>query len=222
MYRPDLPELPPRMRKLPLDARGYPVPWFVAFIDGKPDFRVIRENGVPDAHNHRLCWLCGEKRGTYQAFVVGPMCGINRVSAEPPAHLECAEYAVRACPFLTRPLAERSKRDMPEHQAPAGVMIERNPGVALLWVTKTYRPFRASAEAGGRAGVLFRLGDPTRVEFWAKGRRATRAEVDHSVATGIHLLEGPATAEGDEAVRELARLRRAFDALLLQACGAAG
>lgn len=34
-------ELPRRMAELPTDHIGRPVPWFVAWIDGKPDFRVI-------------------------------------------------------------------------------------------------------------------------------------------------------------------------------------
>jgi hypothetical protein len=60
-YRKDLPERPARMTKLPIAESGFPVPWFVAFLDGKPDFRVIREGGIPDAYYKRLCWLgiCG-------------------------------------------------------------------------------------------------------------------------------------------------------------------
>jgi hypothetical protein len=47
------------------------------------------------------------------------------MSAEPPSHRECAEYAVRACPFLTRPLAVRNERGLDGFE-PAGVMIKRN------------------------------------------------------------------------------------------------
>jgi len=34
--RESLPSLPLAMRGLPRDHRGYPVPWFVAWVDGKP------------------------------------------------------------------------------------------------------------------------------------------------------------------------------------------
>ena len=34
-----LPPMPSRIAALPVDERGYPVPWFVAWIDGKPEFR---------------------------------------------------------------------------------------------------------------------------------------------------------------------------------------
>ncbi len=213
-YRADLPRRPTRMLSLPLDERGFPVPWFVNWDDGKPDYRVIRPSGVAIAHNKRLCWLCGQPRGVYGAFVIGPMCGINRTTAEPPSHRECGEYAVRACPFMTRPLARRNERDLPDHVEPAGVMIKRNPGVTMLWVTKSYRPFRVDN------GTLFRIGDPIAVEFYREGRRAERHEIDHSVATGIHLLEEPAHAQGTAAVAELNRLRTEFDAFVNQACAA--
>lgn len=198
-YRSDLPPLPPRMDKLPLDERGFPVPWFVAWIDGKPDFRVIRPAGIADAHNKELCWLCGFHRGTHKAFVVGPMCGVNRISAEPPSHLECAKYAATACPFLTRPLAVRNERGLDELDAKpaAGVMIKRNPGVTLVWVTRDYKLIRDGA------GVLFRLGEPSQIIFYAKGRLATRAEVDESVASGLPALEEIARQDGPSGMRAL-------------------
>ncbi len=207
-YRSDLPERPARIARLPLDERGYPVPWFVAWIDGKPDFRVIRPHGIEVAHKHKTCWLCGEPLGRYGAFLIGPMCGINRTIAEPPSHRECAEYAVRACPFLTRPFAKRNERGLEGTFEPAGVMIKRNPGVTLLWVTREWRPFRVDN------GYLFRLGDPTDVAFYREGRAATRSEVEASVTSGLPLLEEPAREQGPHAIAALNRMRAAFETLL--------
>ena len=205
VYRPGLPDRPPRMAKLILDSRGFPVPWFVALIDGVPDFRVIRENGIAYAHNYGICWLCGEPLGRYGAFVIGPMCGINRVNSEPPSHRDCAEYAVRACPFMTKPRMVRNERGLDESVKPAGVGLRRNPGVVLLWVTKSWKPFRVDN------GVLFRLGEPTDIAFYACGRKATREEIDASIASGLPLLEEPAHAEGPDAVKALARMKADFD-----------
>lgn len=205
--RTDLPPLPPRFQALPLDERGYPVPWFVAWIDGQPDFRVVRENGIAIAHNEKRCWLCGEKRGRFGAFVIGPMCAVNRVSSEPPSHLDCAQFAATACPFLTRPMAKRNERDMPdETKAAAGEMIKRNPGVALVWVTERYDAFRAPG------GVLFQLGDPHDVFWYAHGRAATRQEVLASIDSGLPLLNDMAAKEGVRALDALsAQLTRALD-----------
>src|SRR5882672_8370685 len=133
-YRADLPDLPERMRSLPLDQRGYPIPWFVHIDEKGPDFRVVKRGAVTGAYRGGTCWLCGYKLGVYKTFVIGPMCGMNRVTSEPPCHRECALYAAQACPFLTRPLAVRNARDMPEgHVPPAGEGIMRNPGVTLVW-----------------------------------------------------------------------------------------
>lgn len=98
--RPELPPMPPRVAQLPLDPdRGYPVPWFAAWFDadgqpcergqGKPDYRVVHPEDVRDAHRFELCWICGGRRGAFATFVIGPMCAVNRTSAEPPSHLDC-------------------------------------------------------------------------------------------------------------------------------------
>lgn len=212
LYRADLPPLPSRMQHLPRDARGYPIPWFVHIQDGKPDFRVIRDKGVSTAWNNKVCWLCGTPLGVYKACVVGPMCGINRITSEPPCHLECAEYAAKACPFLTRPLAVRNERNMPEGHHSPGAPIKRNPGVALVWVTKDIKPFKVSPKRGG--GVLFKLGNPTSLTFWCKGRHATRTEVEESVRTSLPKLQEFAAIDGPAAIAELATWTKAFEALL--------
>ena len=62
-------------------------------------------------------------------------------------------------------------------------MIERNPGVTLLYTTRVYHPFK------DRGGLLFELGEPTAVEWYREGRRATREEVLESVGTGLPILE---------------------------------
>lgn len=196
--RKDLPPLPARMRGLPLDHRGYPVPWFVAFINGEPDFRVIGPDKIAIAVKHNRCWLCGQPKGVHHAFVIGPMCAINRTISEPSSHLECAEFAALACPFLTQPRMKRNTKDMPEgSKEPAGVGLKRNPGATCIWVTRSFKLMRVSN------GVLFRLGDPERVLWFAEGRQATREEVLRSIDTGLPLLREPAEEEGPEAVAML-------------------
>lgn len=199
-----LPPIPERFKALPIDERGFPVPWFVATVDGKPDFRVIRPGGIAIAHTRKTCWLCGAKLGQYKAFVIGCMCVVNRTISEPPSHLECARYAAIACPFLTKPAMKRNEKDLPaEAQEPAGNGLKRNPGVAVVWVTKDYTLFDAR---DGRGGVLFRLGDPSAVEWYREGRPATLEEANTAIAHGLPLLLDAAKEEGPKAVEHLARL----------------
>ena len=195
------PDAPPQIAALKLDERGFPVPWFVPWIDGKPEFRAIDPRAPGYAHRNGICWICGKPfRGAARAFTIGPMCAVNRVAPEPPEHLECARFAVVACPFLSRPMAKRRSTDDLPHQAPAGNMIERNPGVALIWLTRSYR-----AEKQPEGGLLFRVGSPISCEWFAEGRTATRAEVLESITTGVPILALMAYEEGQEAVEMLVR-----------------
>src|SRR4051812_26745029 len=98
--RPELEALPAKMAHLPV-YRGYPVPWFVEWFSGVPDFRQIRTAARLAAVQQHRCWVCGGKiagRFGYAetfAFVVGPMCALNRISAEPPSHHICASWSAR-------------------------------------------------------------------------------------------------------------------------------
>jgi hypothetical protein len=201
--------MPDRFRKLPVSDRGFPTPYFVGEFEGKTDFRVIRPDAIADCYNRRLCWLCGEKLGQYLCFVIGPMCSVNRISSEPPSHRECAEYAVRACPFLSKPKMRRNEEGLPalEDNSPGGMAIAHNPEASLIWITKSYRPIITN-------GVLFEVGDPVETLWFKEGRKATRAEVEAAIAKGFPLLWKEANAEGKEAVYELGRLMARAQKLL--------
>jgi hypothetical protein len=204
-----LPPLPPRIARLPLDGRGFPVPWFVqwfkdgepgAFGIGEPDFRVIDSRKLARAIKHPHCWVCGEQMGVHRVFLIGPMCAINRVISEPPSHRECAEFAAKACPFLANPRMRRNEKDLPKGDEAAGFGLKRNPKAVCLWETKDYRPFRAHV---GNEGILFKLGDPVRVDWYANGRLATRQEVLESIDGGYPELERMALVDGPAALKEL-------------------
>jgi len=198
-YRAGLPDRPARIRALPLSDKGYPVPWFVEWIDGVPDFRVMDSRKRFLAVKRSLCWICGQPLGSFMTFVAGPMCGINRTSGEPPAHHDCAVYAAQACPFLTLPRAQYREANMPEHNQMTPGAIKRNPGVAMLWTTRSYKPFAVDERA---SDWLIEMGEPTSVEWLAEGRTATRAEVDESIRTGMPFLEN--ACENDDDRRALA------------------
>lgn len=186
------PIIPARLNRLPRTPAGLPIPWFVAWKDGRYDFRVVDARKLEPAVKHRLCWLCGQQIGRMMCFVVGPMCVVNRVSSEPPMHRDCAEYALQACPFLTQPSRERREGGglMPVDPHMVGIPILRNPGAAALYVTRSYKVAKVTG------GILFDMGPPEEVAWWAEGRAATRAEVEHSIATGLPLLQAEADKDG--------------------------
>lgn len=194
-YRADLPGRPRNIARLPLNKHGYPIPWFVATLDdGTRDFRIMDAERLRDAVRLGRCWVCGQAAGGYLAFTIGPMCVVNRVSAEPPAHRSCAQYSAAACPFLTRPQMVRRETGLEElgTRDPAGIMIRRNPGAVAVWVCRDY-----AARSDGKGGILFQLGEPLEIEWWAQGRAATHEEILASVESGLPALE--ASCAMDEA-----------------------
>lgn len=203
-------EMPARIARLPRDKHGRPIPWFVHIDDADiPDFRIIRHDGIYDAVTFELCWVCGQRRGANVAFVVGPMCAINRISAEPPAHRDCAIYSALACPFLTTPQMRRRERGLPEdYLDPPGNMVTRNPGVALVWVTRTWKPFRVNE------GVLFEFGDPEQAMWYARGREATRAEALEPLVSGLKVLREADGADPEEIKAGLAQLAVQYAAVM--------
>jgi hypothetical protein len=170
--RSSLSNLPMRMKKLPLDARGYPVPWFVKWVEGKPNFRLIDPEKFIAAMRFNRCWVCGEGLGAKKTFVIGPLNILNRVNSEPPSHWECAAFAVTSCPFLLLPKAQYQET---ENFAPHQLM--RNPGVSALWSTRDYQ---MSLHQG-----LIEFGEPSQVWWFAQGKLATRAQVIASLESGL-------------------------------------
>lgn len=216
MARFDPVDLPWRILRLPQDARGYPVPRFVQYVlEGKrvprehpgssPDFRImdfdhwVRCIGGKEQRGPKVCWICGEPLGVHLTFPIGPMCAINRVTAEPPSHLECAVFAAKVCPFLSNPAAKRNERELPEHVAVAGLQIKRNPGVTCLWTTRSYHVFKSNGQNGSGDGYLINIGPPEHAAWMAEGRDATYAEVCHALDTGLPRLRELAKKQGGRA-----------------------
>ena len=208
----DVLNMPDRIRRLPVSPLGWPVPWFVTWFDrdGRPcddgegicDFRVVNPAKIVTAVKKSRCWVCGEQMSAvYKAFVIGPMCAINKVISEPPSHRDCAIYAARVCPFLANPAMRRNDKNMQRGlDEPAGFGLKRNPGAVCVWITKDFRPFNPVM---GQPGVLFSLGRPVEVMWFAEGKRATRKQVMDSIDSGYPTLVELAKQQGAEAVAAL-------------------
>lgn len=206
--RTDLPPLPERISRLPVGKNGYPIPYFVAEVNGsREDFRIADPDKVKKCIMREKCWVCGEPTGVHLAFVIGPMCIINRLSADPFMHVECAEWSVKACPFLLRPNMVRREDELTQEaeQNVSGLMIKRNPGVTAIWICRQY-----TVEVDNK-GYLFRLQGPDTITWWREGRTATRSEILISIDSGLPFLrEGCYTPEDhkklDAQIKEAMRL----------------
>lgn len=196
MLRPDLPPLPENMKGLRIH-NGYPVPWFVPLVNGVPDPRLADRNKLHMALKQMRCWVCGKRLLPPYTFVIGPMCVVNRTTAEPANHYECAEFSAKACPFLTKPhmkrrgCTEEIREDLP------GMAIMRNPGVTALYTSERFSTF-----ADGKGGRLIDVGEALHVKWFAEGRAATRAEVLAAVESGLPLLRRAFQGQPDAADEE--------------------
>jgi hypothetical protein len=200
-------EPPHFMKNLAIDKkRGFIVPWFVDWINGEPEFRAMDMQKFRKAINKRLCWVCGNPLYSENVFVIGPMCAVNRISSEPPNHRECAVYSAKVCPFLSRPhMVRRTDGTFEEAKKPAaGVMVSRNPGVTLLWYTRRYTLLNIKGRAGAGDGVLFQLGRAFKLEWYCKGRTATREEIMESIESGLPIIrEAAAKNDGPNGMAHL-------------------
>lgn len=187
----------------------------MAWIDGVPDFRIVARGKVAEAVSGNRCFICGEPLGRWLTFPVGPMNAINRTAPEPPSHKECATYAALVCPFLVRPAKGRRESNLPaghalDSHAP-GLAMAHNPGVTALWTTRDQQPF-----TDDKGGILFRMGDPSEVLWFAEGRPATRAEAREALDDERDLLRELLARDTPpaELADQLAALQAAYQAAL--------
>jgi hypothetical protein len=86
------------------DRRGLPIPFIVyRDMNGVPHFTVDNVSALNLVLAKRLCGLCGKPLKMGQMWLIGgPLSAFHEdgLYIEPPAHEECARYAVQVCPFI--------------------------------------------------------------------------------------------------------------------------
>jgi hypothetical protein len=102
----DIP-IPDQMKGLPLDKRGFPIPFIVARDNaGLPLFTVNDDRLTTRCIAESLCGICGLEL-TYGDlwWVGGPLSAFHPGGCyvDGPMHAECSTYALMACPHLAAP-----------------------------------------------------------------------------------------------------------------------
>lgn len=97
--------IPERMRHLPVDRRGYPVPVIVMIKDGRPEFSINDMDVTNQMIVEDRCTICGGKLFRGRWLVGGGLSALsgNGKFADAPAHNECTHYALQVCPYLATP-----------------------------------------------------------------------------------------------------------------------
>lgn len=129
-------DLPERMKGMKLDERGYPIPYFAAVVNGKPDFRYMDSKKLTRCIEEKRCYICSQRLLKGQLwFIAGPMGMKNRVHSDPPMHEECARFSLKICPHM---FFEKSERREGEFTPAIGQMLNK-PSTLYLIRASEYR-----------------------------------------------------------------------------------
>lgn len=97
-------KIPEKMKNLPLDKRGYPIPYIVLIDNnGVPHFKVNDDEKLRTAAKWKFCAICGTRMKNGDMWVIGgPGSAFHPAGHyfDTPTHHECGAYALQVCPYL--------------------------------------------------------------------------------------------------------------------------
>jgi hypothetical protein len=162
-------KFPARIRKLPRDTHGHPIPWFAwRDAEGQVHITTIDQQKRRWSYQFGICQICGQRLGAYKAFALGPNQVETRTTTEGPAHPGCVRYALRVCPFLSNPNWKR-------HDGTKSF----NPGKFALWITRDYE---IGVLPDGAIAII--VGEPVSVRWWTAGHQLEKSKFRVSVLDG--------------------------------------
>lgn len=104
--------IPKELSHLKVDKRGYPVPFFVSYIKGEPEFRFLNPDRLQMIFDTKVCNICGKKLPKdYCYFISGPLGLKNCVATDGGMHRVCAEFSLQACPHIFFQKAQYREND---------------------------------------------------------------------------------------------------------------
>ena len=157
-------DMPRRLRQRPKDHRGFPIPFTTLIVDGKPDFRISDPDRWLTCLCDLRCALCGQTLDEAW-FVGGPSCEQSRQFLDPAMHRDCAEFALRTCPFLSMPkghFSDIERRPPPPGFAMVPGVDPKRPERFMLGRAPGYR------RSGGGVGPVIIATAPWLELFWWK------------------------------------------------------
>jgi hypothetical protein len=176
------------------DSRGMPVP-FVVLKDkeGKHHFKINDTVKTMQCMAAGLCAICGQRMSVNDRWMVGGIAsGFDKqgMYIDHPVHHECAEYALKVCPYLASRNYDATKTDLDKlAQKVAGDAILFNPTVDpdRLPLFALIRPlqimyFVSKTDPSNIRVQIF--GPYHNVQFWDDGEQITDIEVVTQKLTG--------------------------------------
>ena len=174
------------MLKLPRDLLDRAIPVIVQRdASSHPLFASLDHEVVRRCLRDDLCQICGQRLMRRRWLVGGPEHAFNPRApyVDLPGHLECMEYSLRTCPYLSVPnYLRKVSLDLPSHE---GVAIfrsdfdERRPSPSLL----------VCVGATGRVSADFAFhvtptGPCDRMQIWRHGKMVAEGGLDFIARLG--------------------------------------
>lgn len=151
--------IPQNLKHLKVDKRGYPIPFFVPIIKGEPNFRFLDERKQILCLEKKLCPICGTKLcKDYFYFISGPIGLKNCTASDPAMHKECAEFAMKVCPYMFF-----RKTDRKEHVPDDSVHIDEKPDHLFLIRSNKWKIIRIPTN--GQRVIRFRVVDWVQYDY---------------------------------------------------------
>jgi hypothetical protein len=191
--------IPPKMRLLPKDRRGYPVPVIVQRdLTGRPFFVINDTEVVNKTARQKLCGICGQKLERDIWLVGGPGGAFHEhgMFIDGPMHKACATYALRVCPYIAGRYSKRIDDTLAKHgKWPAHMrmlaeesMIPEQPPFFVLARTR-----RVAFEVREQGTHRFIPERPwLAVEFWRRGVEISEPEARELLAASERWMWTPA------------------------------
>ena len=186
--------IPFNLSKNDRDRRGLPIP-FIVYRDtrGVPHFTVDDISKVDMVLAKKLCGLCGKPLKLGQMWLIsGPGSSFleDGMFTSPPAHADCARYAVQVCPFIAAPnytklIEDKTLKPEAVHETaqvhndhiappqPLFFALARTSGITLI-----------DADDGSGKKYIIPRRPWDEVEFWKNGKRITQAQAEKIAQTG--------------------------------------
>jgi len=183
----DIP-IPFALSKNDRDRRGLPIPVIIyRDKDGTPHFTVDDTRMVNHVLANKLCGLCGGKLKLGQMWLIAGGDSWKRedeLFTSPPAHEDCARYAVQTCPFMaassySRLIEEKTLKPGALHDS-IGVHNDqiRPPRPLYFTLFRTTAISLIDAEDGSGRKYIRPRRPWKDLEFWRNGQPISQAEAD--------------------------------------------
>jgi hypothetical protein len=179
--------IPEPLRHLPLDPRGFPIPYNV-LVDkkGVAHFKVNDEQKARQCLALGLCHVCGKPYGEDRWLIGGHLSAFHERGAfnDAPVHHLCGEFALQVCPYLA--YTQYRAADSEDKTKEIAKKLEHTDVKALYNPTQTMErlPFFVFAQVSGFLPIpqaygtfVFRPKKPyLEIQYWRDGKQITYEE----------------------------------------------